>query len=138
MKLIAVVLVSVLAAGCQSRRVNSGPPASGAQQGSLASALTAHVWSSTDSSAAPGTILSFTEDGTLLMDSCFETYRLCRWSMASDSVVAWQEDTANIHATLVSADAKHLVLRLALAGGVVEQHFTAASVPFTCPDMPKR
>ncbi|MEO5987994.1 MAG: hypothetical protein ABIU54_00385 [Candidatus Eisenbacteria bacterium] len=44
------------------------------------------------------------------MDSCFESYRLCHWSMVSDSVVLWQEDTANIR---------------------------SATVPFTCPDTPK-
>lgn len=72
------------------------------------------------------------------MDSCFETYRLSRRSMESDSVVFWQGDGADIRATVVAVDAEQLVLRLALVGGnQMEQHYRAAIVPFTCPDAPR-
>src|SRR5688572_22814879 len=37
------------------------------------------AWMSTDASAARGTLRLFLPDGTLVMDSCWETYRLARW-----------------------------------------------------------
>ena len=136
----ALLYAALLVTGCQSRPVatdTSSAPAAAAPDASLARALTAHAWSTSDPSTPPGTLLIFTADGTLLMDSCFETYRLCRWSMASDSVVTWQEDGVEIRATVVAADAEQLTLRLALKDGEVEQRLRAATVPFTCPDMLK-
>ncbi len=144
----ALLLAALLFAGCQSRPVTTestattattttATPAAVTADASLAHAITAHAWSTSDPSTPRGTLLIFTADGTLLMDSCFETYRLCKWSMASDSVVTWTEDGMEIRATIVAADAEQLTLRLALKGGDAEQHFRAATVPFTCPDMPK-
>jgi len=142
----ALLVAALLLAGCQSRPVATESTATTATtvatapakaDASLAHALTARAWSTSDPATPAGTLLIFTADGTLLMDSCFETYRLCRWSMASDSVVTWQEDGVEIRATIVAADAEQLTLRLALKGGDAEQHFRAATVPFTCPDMPK-
>ena len=140
MSRLALLFVGLLIAGCQSRPVateTTATPAAVSADASLAHALTARVWSTADPSAPPGTLLIFTEDGTLLMDSCFETYRLCKWSMVSDSVVAWDEDGAEIRATVAAASPEALTLRLARKGGEAEQHFRPATVPFTCPDMPK-
>lgn len=144
MSRLALLFVVLLLAGCQSRPVategsahTAATPTAAKDDASLAHALTAHAWSTTDPSTPKGTLLIFTADGTLLMDSCFETYRLCQWSMASDSVVTWQEDGVEIRATIAAADAEQLTLRLALKSGDAEQHFRAATVPFTCPDMPK-
>ncbi len=137
---IVLLLIALLLAGCQSRPVateTKATPATVTAAASLAHALTAHAWSTSDPSTPAGTLLIFTADGTLLMDSCFETYRLCKWSMASDSVVTWQEDGAEIRATVAAASPEGLTLRLALKDGEAEQHFRPATVPFTCPDMPK-
>lgn len=38
---------------------------------------------------------------------------------------------------IFTADAEQLTLRLALKDGEAEQRFRVASVPFTCPDMPR-
>ena len=100
---LVLLLIALLLAGCQSRPVateTTATPAAVKADASLAPALTAHAWSTSDPSTPAGTLLIFTADGTLLMDSCFETYRLCKWSMASDSVVTWQEDGAEIRAPL--------------------------------------
>ena len=50
-------------------------PASAAQDSPPAD-LVGKVWVSTDPSASPGTFRIFLADGTLVMDSCGETYRL--------------------------------------------------------------
>ena len=72
------------------------------------------TWLSTDSSAPRGTIRIFLPDGTLLMDSCGETYRLARWTSMTPTRIAWEEDTARIEADVTQAAADVLELRLQL------------------------
>lgn len=79
----------------------------------------------------------FLSDGTLLMDSCWETYRLSNWTMESDRLIRWQEDTAELHAEVLSLDESALTLQLRLRSGTEEQRFVPASVPYVCPDMPR-
>jgi hypothetical protein len=102
-----------------------------------ASLLVDRAWMRSDSTDLPGILRIFLSDGTLLMDSCWETYRLSRWRMPSDTTLVWQEDTAEIRAEIVSLSAEELVLRLALASGSEEQRYRPAPVPFLCPDMPR-
>ena len=93
------------------------------------------VWLSADFAKPKGTIRIFLPDGTLVMDSCWETYQLAKWRAESDSVVSWQEGPAEIRATVVELAGETLVLRLDLVDGSQEEHFRAASVPYLCPDM---
>jgi len=92
------------------------------------------VWISTDSSAAPGTLRIFLPDGTLVMDSCGETYRLARWKATNDTRIEWQEDAARIEADVVNVTSDQLGLRLHLRPEVKEEHYRLADVPFVCPD----
>ena len=92
------------------------------------------TWLSTDSSAPLGTIRIFLPDGTLLMDSCGETYRLARWTSMNDTRIAWEEDTARIEADVTQATADVLELRLHLKSEVKVERYRLAQVPFVCPD----
>src|SRR5262245_7195784 len=56
--------------------------------------LVGKIWLSTDQTAAPGTLRVFLPDGTLVMTSCVETYRLARWTSMGAGRISWQEDTA--------------------------------------------
>ncbi len=94
------------------------------------------VWVKTDSGDLPGVIRVFLSDGTLIQDSCWETHRLSPWHMTSDTAITWSEDGQDISGEIVSVSATDLVLRLNLIGGVVEERYTAAQVPYVCPDMP--
>ncbi len=71
------------------------------------------------------------------MDSCWETHRLSRWQMESDSTLVWQEDASEIRAEIVALSVDELVLRLELASGKEEQRYRPAPVPYLCPDMPR-
>jgi hypothetical protein len=93
------------------------------------------VWLSTDTSAAPGTLRTFLADGTLVMTSCTETYRLARWTSLSDGRVSWDEDGTRIDADVAQAKPDGLVLRLHLVREVREEHYKLASVPYVCPDV---
>jgi len=94
----------------------------------------AKTWLSTDSSAPLGTIRIFLPDGTLLMDSCGETYRLARWTSMNDTRLAWEEDTARIEADVTQAAADVLELRLHLRSEVKVERYRLARVPYVCPD----
>ena len=94
-----------------------------------------HVWRDTNPVAAAGTLRVFLPDGTLVMTSCVETYRLGRWTPVDDRRIRWQEDTAAIEAEVVRATASELHLRLHLAGEIKDERYIAATVPFVCPDL---
>ena len=90
-----------------------------------------------DASALPGVMHIFLADGTLVSDSCWETYRLSTWHQVSDTEISWEEDGMTISADIASLSADELVLNLKLVGGAEEQRFAPASVPYVCPDMEK-
>jgi hypothetical protein len=93
------------------------------------------AWLSTDPSAAPGTLRIFLTDGTLVMDSCVEVYRLARWRAIDERRIEWQEDTARIEADVSQVGSDQLQLRLHLVGGEIkEENYRLASVPFVCPE----
>lgn len=101
-------------------------------------ALVNRIWvRDTGAGDLPGAMLVFLSDGTLIQDSCWETYRLSEWTRAGDGKVSWNEDGMEIAADVVSVDNDDLTLRLNLTGGPEEQKFEAAEAPFVCPDMPR-
>lgn len=100
--------------------------------------LTDRVWvRSDDTSGMPGSMQLFLSDGTLLTDSCWETYRLSSWHMTSDTTLVWTEDGMDIPAEIVELTEAELVLALDLASETVTQRFEPAPVPYVCPDMPR-
>jgi len=98
--------------------------------------FTDRVWLRADSGSATGAMQIFLSDGTLISDSCFETYRLSSWRLDGNQL-AWSEDGVDIRARVVSVDAGALMLGVMLRGGEEQQRFTAATVPYVCPDMPR-
>jgi hypothetical protein len=96
------------------------------------------VWIRADTDAnLPGPMQIFLRDGTLVSDSCWETYRLSKWQQVSDSAISWDEDGMTINADIASVSATELVLNLKLGSQVQEQRFVTATVPYVCPDMEK-
>ena len=79
----------------------------------------------------------FLADGTLVSDSCWETYRLSRWSREAEDSIRWEEDGQAIHAQIVALSEDELRLRLALVSGSEHKRYEAAQAPFVCPDMPR-
>lgn len=95
------------------------------------------VWVQQGDAASPGTMQIFLADGTLVSDSCWETYRLSKWQQVSDTAISWEEDGMTINAEISSLTDDELVLSLKLGNDVVEQRFAPAAVPTVCPDMPR-
>jgi hypothetical protein len=98
--------------------------------------FTNRVWTK-ESDELPGIVRIFLSDGTLVSDSCWETHRLSEWKQVADNKISWNEDGMDINADIVTVSPAELVLKLNLAGGAVEEHYVAATVPYVCPDMPK-
>src|SRR5688572_25525680 len=107
LSLIAILLL------CSCGGTSTNAPAPEAA-GEAAPMFVGKAWLSVDPSAAPGTLRSFLPDGTLIMDSCFETYRLARWRTVADGVVEWNEDGAEIQAEVAKSTPEELELRLKL------------------------
>lgn len=92
------------------------------------------VWIATTPGAARGSMLIFLPDRSLLMDSCFETYRISQWGVAGDNS-RWLEDTIPIEAHVTLPSRNEMTLRI--AGRDRDQTYVAASVPYLCPDLPR-
>lgn len=94
------------------------------------------VWVRSDADESlPGPMQIFLADGTLVSDSCWETYRLSKWQQVSDSAITWDEDGMTISADIASISDSELVLNLKLGSEMQEQRYVSASVPYVCPDM---
>jgi hypothetical protein len=111
-----------------------GPPEGTIEARSESLSFVGKIWISTDAAAAPGTLRTFLADGTLIMDSCVETYRLARWAPSGEGRIAWEEDGARIEAEVTRATPEELLLRLHLANHIREEHYRPAHVPYVCPD----
>ena len=96
-------------------------------------AFIGRIWRSTVLGSPVGSILIFLPDRTLLMDSCFETYRVSQWGVAGDRI-RWLEDRVPIEAEVVTPTADELTLRI---GNGREHRYVAITDPYTCPDMPR-
>lgn len=92
------------------------------------------IWISTTQGHARGSMLIFLPDRSLLLDSCFETYRISKWGAEGDRI-RWIEDAIPIEATLSMPNDDEL--RLQVAGQDRVQSYVTASVPYTCPEMPR-
>ncbi len=103
---------------------------------STEAAISNRVWVKDDEGDLPSVIKIFLSDGTLVQDSCWETHRLSAWHMVSDKSLTWNEDGMDINADIVSVSASDLTLSFNLKGGAIEEHYTTATVPYVCPDMP--
>lgn len=110
----------------------------GTQEETGTSLLLNKVWvRQGDDDGLPGSMQIFLRDGTLVSDSCWETYRLSRWQQVSDTSISWEEDGATISADISSLSADELVLALKLGNEVTTHRFAPAAVPYVCPDIPK-
>ncbi|WP_172123636.1 MULTISPECIES: hypothetical protein [unclassified Devosia] len=96
------------------------------------------VWVRSDADEnLPGPMQIFLGDGTLVSDSCWETYRLSKWQQVSSTAISWDEDGMTIDADIATLTETELVLRMHLGTETQEQRFVTATVPYVCPDMLK-
>ena len=139
------LVLAALFAGCTPAQdttqrltpVNAPPPPVAATD-RAAGPLVNTVWRITSANRAPGTLFVFLSNGTLVMTSCVEVYRLATWRAETTDRLTIVEDiavqyTADIRA--LSQDS--LSLRLNLKTEQVDLTLEAAKAPFVCPDLPR-
>jgi hypothetical protein len=97
-------------------------------------AFIGRIWRSSTPGNALGTIVIFLPDRTMLMDSCFETFRVTKWGVAGNHI-RWLEDTIPIEAEVITPSPNELTLRI--PGHDRDQTYVAMTDPWTCPDIPK-
>ena len=90
------------------------------------------------SDVAPGSFYAFLSDGTLVMTSCVETYRLARWTPGPGERLTIREEPAVSYEVSADVQGPNLVaLVLHLKSENVERILEPATVPSVCPDLPR-
>ena len=131
------LLASLALAFLWSCSPGDAPAARNQDDASAAPPFVGRAWAGQDAQAPPGALRIFLPDGTLLMDSCFETYRLAEWRMVPGGRLVIVEEGVEIPAEILSASGTELKLRLTLRDGTKEETYRPAPVPYVCPDMPR-
>ena len=132
-RLPALMLVCLLCA-CNGSAQGPARPASAPTSGADSlPAFVGSVWISTTRGHAPGTILIFLPNKTLLHDSCYETFRVSRWGVISETRIRWIEESIPIEAEYSQPSRDELVLEPVGTGR--QERYVAISVPYVCPDL---
>jgi hypothetical protein len=104
----------------------------------VAGPLANTVWRVTSGNRAPGTLFIFLSNGTLMMTSCVEVYRLARWRAETmDRLTIVEDVTVQYTADIQALSEDRLSLRLNLRSEQVDLTLEAAQAPFVCPDLPR-
>ena len=113
----------------------SAEPEAAAPASEAEPSWTDRAWVRADPTDMPGQMRIFLADGTLVMDSCWEVYRLAEWRRAGGDTLAWSEDGQEIRAVLTEQGEASLRLRLLLVDGTRDESYRPADVPYVCPEM---
>jgi len=134
---LALVGLLLLPAGCAWVGLPA-PAMPGSGNQGMEELLRDRVWLDQSPRAAPGTLRAFLSDGTLVMASCGEPYRLAPWRWVSGARIVWEEDGRNVDAEVVVVSKDTLGLVITLADGSTEtRNYKAAQSPVVCPDLPR-
>ena len=129
-----LVMLGLAFAGCSRLGVPEvAMPGSGAKNGRAT--VVDRVWIDTDPAAAKGTLRAFLSDGTLVMTSCTDTYRLAPWRWVDGMTLVWEEDGRSIRGEVVLAERKEMGMVIDPEGMNASHHYLAAEAPVVCPDL---
>lgn len=124
-------------AGC-ARLGLPAPAFPGSGNKGMAEVVENRVWLDESPDAAKGTLRAFLSDGTLVMTSCVETYRLAPWRWVDGATLVWEEDGRSLRAEIAVAERDAMAMVIDLGDGeTLTQRFRAAKAPVLCPDLPR-
>jgi hypothetical protein len=132
----AAALLLVAVAGCARLGVPT-PALPGSGNERTAELVEGRVWIDQGPDAARGTLRAFLPDGTLVMTSCVETYRLAPWRWLDDATLVWEEDGRSLRAEVAMVGRDALALVIDVGGEILTRHYRAAAAPEVCPDLPR-
>lgn len=93
------------------------------------------VWIDTGEDAPRGSLRAFLSNGTLIMTSCSETYRLAAWRWVEGSTLVWDEDSEYIRAEVGIVGRDEMALVMDLGGETVTRRYRLARAPVVCADL---
>lgn len=93
------------------------------------------VWLDQGVDAPKGSLRIFLSDGTLVMTSCGEVYRLAPWRWIDEGTVVWEEDGRSIRADVAIIERREMALVIDPEGMNDGREFRAAEAPVVCPDL---
>ena len=141
---LGTVVLGAHIAGCapsqdmtqRSTTVNAPAPSIAATD-LAAGPLVSTVWRITSPTGRPlGSFYIFLPNGTLVMTSCVETYRLATWRAEStDRLTIVEDPPVQYTADIQALSENRLNLRLNLRSEQVDLTLEAAQAPFVCPDL---
>ena len=139
---VALIALTVACSACndpqpvaQASPAPSSAAADNAPEELATTAFIGRPWKLIAAGKPLGSMIIFLPDRTLLMDSCFETYRLSKWGVVGASRIRWIEETIPVEAEITMPGNDEL--RLHIAGQDEAQLYVASEVPYVCPDMPR-
>lgn len=99
--------------------------------------LLSHIWELTSPEGRPPrSIYVFLPDGSLLMTSCVETYRIASWALDQAGQIEIREDAQTRYlATIAELTDSTLKLKLNLISEEIELGFRKAEPQMVCPDL---
>lgn len=132
---LALLMAVLASAGCSWVGLPS-PAMPGSGNKGMEDLLRDRVWLDRTPNAPPGSLRAFLSDGTLIMTSCVETYRLAPWRWVSGARLVWDEDGQPVSAEVMVVSKESLGLAIDLADGTTDSRtFEAAQSPVVCPDL---
>jgi hypothetical protein len=133
----ALLIVLAGLAGCARLGVPA-PAFQGSGNKGMAEVVENRVWLDESPDAARGTLRAFLSDGTLVMTSCVETYRLAPWRWVDGATLVWEEEGRVLRAEIAVAERDAMAMVIDLGDGeTLTQRFRAAKAPVVCPDLPR-
>ncbi|HRO10245.1 hypothetical protein [Amaricoccus sp.] len=134
----AALLLALAALAACARLGVPAPALPGSGSKGVTKLVENRVWISEDPDAPRGMLRIFLSDGTLVMTSCTETYRLAPWRWVEGSTLVWEEDGRILRAEVAVVERDSLGLVIDLGNGeLLSQRFHAAEAPVVCPDLPR-
>jgi hypothetical protein len=130
----ALVLAALALAAC-ARLPEVAMP--GAGNDGTAELVEDRVWIDVGEDAPSGSLRAFLSDGTLVMTSCVETYRLAPWRWVEGATLVWEEDGRTIRAEVALVERGEMALVMDLGGETVTRRYRRAQAPVVCPDLPR-
>lgn len=101
--------------------------------------LLSHIWELTSPAGRPPrSIYVFLPDGSLLITSCVETYRIASWKLDAGKQIEISEDAQTRYmAAITELTDSTLKLKLNLISEEIELGFRKAEPQTVCPDLPR-
>lgn len=131
----ATLLLVLTAAGCARFGIPT-PAIPGSGNKGMAELVEDRVWIEETEGAPKGSLRAFLSDGTMVMTSCVETYRLAPWRWVEGGTMAWEEDGRVLRAEVAVVERDQLGMLVDLGDGEqLSQKFRAAKAPVVCPDL---